>query len=897
MRFDDYTDDARAVVERANSKARHATNPQLTAEHILWEILETRETHAMNIFVFLGTQTATLSKALKDEIASLPKVEGQTKVVIAPTLVRVFDQARTNARADGSPATSTGHLLAALAFIGGTRAHAALVGSDVSSRRVLRAALRVQHSEQMTRRKTGSTAIPTSRRDRHARHEDENNEEQSWLERFSIDLTERAAKGQLDPLIGRDDEIRRLLEVLGRRRKNNPVLIGEPGVGKTAIIEGLARRIAEGDVPDLLRGRRLVSLDLGSMVAGAKLRGDFEERLKRVLAEVTDAGGQIMLFVDEIHTIVGAGGSSGGGMDAASLLKPALSRGELNLVGATTVTEYRQSIERDAALERRFQPIWVHEPDKATSLSILRGIKEVYEVHHGVRITDAALTTAVEMATRYVADRAMPDKAIDLIDEAASRLRLETDALPGPIDEIQRRYARMEAERNGLAREGSEKALAERDDLDHSLEQLGEELETKTADWRRERDIIARIRQVREALEEAHRDEERAERAKDYESVQRIQLAQIPETMRALHKLEGELAVVQKDGGWVREAVCREDIASVVGSWTGIPLTRLSEDESAKLVDLEARLGMQVIGQDRAIKALSNAIRRARAGIQDPDRPLGSFLFLGPTGVGKTHLVKAVTELLFNDIHAMIRLDMSEYMEKHAVARLVGSPPGYVGFEEGGQLTEAVRRRPFSVVLLDEVEKAHAEVFDILLQVLDDGRLTDSMGRVVNFNNTVIIMTSNLGSGAIIDAAQDADQARINESVDKALRGFFRPEMLNRIDETVIFNRLERDHIRRIVKLQLRELKQRLAAKGIKLTLDDDALELLAERGYDPAYGARPVKRAIRQLIEDPLAALLISGEFSEADTVQVTPDDTDPSTLRFSAQIKETSTTSGPVS
>ena len=871
MRFDDYTDVARKVVQAANAAAKQAKNPQLTAEHVLLELLEQRGSQAYNIFISLGTQTATLHKALADELDGLPRVEGQERVIIAPELLRVFDQARANARAVGSPGTSTGHLLAALAFVGGTRAQAALIGSGVTSKRVLSAARRVDNPEPYTMRRGDGTGSAGRSAGSGAGDRDDGQGPESWLERFSVDLTLRAAEGKLDPVIGRDDEIRRLMEVLGRRRKNNPVLIGEPGVGKTAIIEGLARRVAEGDVPDVLRGRRLVSLDLGSMVAGAKLRGDFEQRLKKVLQEVTEAGGQILLFVDELHTIVGTGATSGGGMDAAALLKPALARGELHMLGATTIREYRQSIERDPALERRFQSVLVEEPDKGETLSILRGLKETYEVHHGVEIKDAALVAAVEMSSRYVSDRYLPDKAIDLIDEASSRLRLMTDALPQEIDEAQRRLAQLEVEYESLSREGSSAALEQRVGVSGEMEQLRVRLEEKTGRWKRERDILAAIRQVREEVEAAHRAEDQAERAKDYETVQRIQLGSIPELMRRLNKLEGELAVVQKDGGWVREGVGPEDIAGVVASWTGIPVMRLAEDEARKLVELEQRLGSRVIGQPGAIGSVSNAIRRARSGIQDPDRPLGSFLFLGPTGVGKTHLVKAVTTLLFADPKAMIRLDMSEYMEKHAVARLVGAPPGYVGYEEGGQLTEAVRRRPFSVVLLDEVEKAHPDVFDILLQVLDDGRLTDSMGRTVKFNNTLIIMTSNLGSSVIVEATEETSDQEIRDTIETALHEFFRPELLNRIDEVVIFNRLNRDAIRKIVVLELRGLTERLAARALSLVVSEEAIGILATEGYDPAYGARPVRRAIRKLVEDPLSLKLIAGEFEGAGGIRVT--------------------------
>ncbi len=862
MRFDDYTSAARRVVEDANETAKRQAHPQLTAEQVLLTLLDTRDTHAMRAFSFLGTQTATLREAVRDEVTRMPRVQGQQRMLIAPALLRVFEEARATARAMAAPGVSTGHLLAALADVGGTRAQAALRASGATPDRVNAALRRVDDPER------GAASAPggPSRADGGAGEVDADD---SYLARFGIDLTARAAAGKLDPVIGRDDEIRRCMEILCRRRKNNPVLIGEPGVGKTAIIEGLARRIAEGDVPDALRGRRLVTLDMGSMVAGAKLRGDFEERLKNVLREVKEAAGQVIVFIDELHTIVGAGGSSGGGVDASSMLKPALARGELHCLGATTIREYRQSIDRDPALARRFQTVLVEEPQPAEALSILRGLKERYEVHHGVQITDAALVAALKLATRYVSDRFLPDKALDLVDEASSRLRLETDSLPGDIDEVRRRLAQLEVERAALSREGSPSAIAQRGGVDAEMERLRADLDDKTARWKRERDILVRIRQVKESLEGLSRDEEAATRAGDLNQAAEIRFGRLPELRRTLAALEGELAVVQKDGGWVKEAVDAEDIARVVAAWTGIPVTRLAESETAKLLELEQRLGARVIGQPQAIEAVSNVVRRSRSGIQDPNRPLGSFLFLGPTGVGKTELVKALTEQLFDDVHALVRLDMSEYMEKHAVARLIGAPPGYVGFDEGGQLTEAVRRRPFSVVLFDEVEKAHAEVFDLLLQVLDDGRLTDSMGRTVSFTNTVVIMTSNLGSAAILEAAGGPDDD-VRAAVMKALHGFFRPEFLNRVDETVIFNRLSREDIQKIVRLQVRSLGKRLAERGLAFEVTDAAVERLAELGYDPAFGARPVKRALRQHVEDDLAIKLIAGDFKGARGVRV---------------------------
>jgi ATP-dependent Clp protease ATP-binding subunit ClpB len=860
MRFDDYTDEARRVVELANETARRARHPRLTTEQVLVTMLDSRDTHATEIWVFLGTQTATLRRAVADELTALPIVEGDVRLIIDPMLIRVFDQARVNARADGAAATGSGHLLLAMANVHGTRAEAALRASGCTPDRITRAARRVHNME--------STRAPGERPTGAAEQPSEEGTT-SWLDRFAIDLTARARRGELDPVIGRDDEIRRVMEVLCRRRKNNPVLIGEPGVGKTAIIEGLAWRLAEGDVPDLLRGRRLLSLDMGSVLAGAKLRGDFEERLKHVLREVRESDGHILLFVDEIHTIVGAGGSGGGGMDASAMLKPALARGEIHCIGATTVREYRQSIDRDPALARRFQTIVVAEPGFAESVSILRGLEGRYELHHGVAISDAALVAAVRLSSRYVSDRQLPDKALDLIDEAASRLRLMTDALPASIDERRRRLAQLEIERAGLTKEASSSSLGERGAVDAEMARLRTELDEQTERWVRERDVLARIRQTKEQIEALVAQEEEAARAGELERAAELKFGRLPELRRQAAGLDGELAVAQKDGGWLKDAVDADDIAAVVAAWTGIPVTKLAESEATKLLELEQRIEKRVIGQDQAVAAVAAVIRRARSGIQDPDRPLGSFLFLGPTGVGKTHIVKVVTEELFDDVKAMVRLDMSEYMEKHAVARLIGAPPGYVGYEEGGQLTEAVRQRPFSVILLDEVEKAHPEVFDLLLQVLDDGRLTDSMGRVVSFTNALLVMTSNLGSQAILDAEDGNDQA-MRAAVMEAVGRFFRPEMLNRIDEHVIFNRLDTKAIDMITRLQIRSVAKRLESRGWALEVNDEAVALIAAAGYDPDYGARPVKRAVRALVEDPLALRIIGGEFEGCAGIRV---------------------------
>ncbi len=894
MRFDDFTDAARRAVEEANATAIRDRHPQLTAEQLLLTMLDARDTDALRVLIYLGTATATLRQALADEVATFPRV-AQDRMVIAPALVRILEQARANARADGAPATSTAHLLGALAYVSGTRAQAALIHSGASAEAVARAARAIHRGEGGGRRASevvqpaghtpgpshgatvgggpGETVAPSGPSTGAAAGSDEVGE--SMLAQFAVDLTARARAGRLDPVIGREDELRRIMEILGRRRKNNPVLIGEPGVGKTAIVEGLAQRIAAGDVPDALRGKRLLALDLGSVIAGTKLRGDFEERMKRIVQEALESQGQVILFIDELHALVGTGGGGGkGGIDAASLLKPALARGELHAIGATTTKEYRGSIEKDAALARRFQAVQIDEPSFPETVSILRGLKERYEVHHGVQVTDQALVAAVRLSTRYVSDRFLPDKALDLLDEAASRLRLETDSLPGPIDEVRRRIMQLEVEAKALQKEGSASALAQRDLVEKELARLRAQHEEETDRWKKERDIVARIRQVKEELDFLSRGEEAASRAGNLNEAAEIRFGKVPAARRRLAALEGELAVVQKDGGYLKDAVTDDDIAQVVSAWTGIPVTRLAEEESKKLLELEARLGKKVIGQDEAIKAVSNVVRRSRSGIQNPGRPLGSLLFLGPTGVGKTYLVKCLAEILFDDQHALVRIDMSEYMEKHAVARLVGAPPGYVGHEEGGQLTEAVRKRPFSIVLLDEVEKAHSEVFDLLLQVLDDGRLTDSMGRAVSFKNTLIVMTSNLGSEAIVELA-DAPDHEMRAKVKEAIDDFFRPEMLNRIDEQVIFRRLSKDDIVRIVELELGSLARRLADQGLSLRLSDGALARVADEGYDPAFGARPVHRAIRRLIEDPLSFAIIAGTFKGARGVEV---DLDPS-------------------
>jgi len=806
----------------AADTARTGDHAEITPDHLLAALVAQPEGLAVPLLGRAGVEPAALSQQVNERLQSLPKAYGSSAPGMSRETSRVLDEADSARRDMGDEYLSVEHLLLALADKIG-----------VPRDQLLTALRQIRGSHRVT---------------------SQNPEEQyQALERYGRDLTEAARQGKLDPVIGRDEEIRRVIQVLSRRTKNNPVLIGEPGVGKTAIVEGLANRIVEGDVPEGLADKRVVALDISSMVAGAKYRGEFEERLKAVLKEITDAEGEVITFIDELHTIVGAGAAEGA-MDAGNMIKPMLARGELRLIGATTLDEYRKYIEKDAALERRFQPVMVGEPSVEDSIAILRGLKERYEVHHGVRIQDAALVAAAVLSDRYVTGRFLPDKAIDLMDEAASRLRIEIDSLPTEIDVVTRRMRQLEIERMALAKE-SDPASAERlSRLEEELANLQEQADAMTARWQAEKDAIASIRALKEELEVRKGEAERFTRDGDLTRASEIRYGQIPEIERRIEDATRTLAALQADGAMLKEEVDAEDVAEVVSRWTGVPVTRLLESELQKLVHMEQDLETRVVGQDEAVRAVANAIRRSRAGLSDPNRPIGSFLFLGPTGVGKTELARALAGFLFDDERAMTRIDMGEYQEKHNVSRLVGAPPGYVGYEEGGQLTEAVRRRPYAVVLLDEIEKAHPDVFNVLLQVLEDGRLTDGQGRTVDFTNTVLIMTSNL-----VGDPQD----------------FFKPEFFNRIDEVVRFRSLDRDDLRRIVDIQLEHLRGRLAERRLELTVTDAARDWLAEKGYDPDLGARPLRRVIQRAIEDPLALTLLKGGYAEGETVTVDVGDT----------------------
>jgi ATP-dependent Clp protease ATP-binding subunit ClpB len=847
MRFDRFTIKAQEAIQEAQSVAGRNSNQIIEVEHLAVALLAQQDGIVPAVVEKLGVDADTIRKKMEQEMEKFAKVQGAPSGThLSPKLNDVFNSAWDEAQKLKDEYVSTEHLLMAIAEAGATAAGQILAREGITRDRILAALVDIRGAQRVA---------------------DQNPEDKyQALAKYGRDLTDMARLGKLDPVIGRDDEIRRVIQVLSRRTKNNPVLIGEPGVGKTAIVEGLAQRIVGGDIPEGLKNKRIIALDIGALVAGSKYRGEFEDRLKAVLKEIQHRQGETVLFIDELHTLVGAGAAEGA-VDASNMLKPALARGELRCIGATTLDEYRKRIEKDAALERRFQPVLVGEPTVEDTIAILRGLKEKYEVHHGVKIKDSALVAAAMLSYRYISDRFLPDKAIDLMDEAASRLRIEIDSMPVEIDEVERKIMQLEIEREALKKEkdsGSKDRLVK---LEEELRELREKNASMKKQWQKEKEAIQRIQRIRSDIENTRIQEQQAERQGDLDKVAEIRYGTLTGLQKDLDEENKKLAVLQKGKKILKEEVDEEDVAEIVSKWTKIPVSRMLEGEIQKLVKMEERLKERVVGQDEAIITVSNAIRRARAGLSDPNRPIGSFVFLGPTGVGKTELARALAEFLFDDENAMIRIDMSEYMEKHTVSRMIGSPPGYIGHEEGGQLTEAVRRKPYSVILFDEVEKAHPDVFNILLQVLDDGRLTDGQGRTVNFRNTVVIMTSNVGSQWIQELSSEDDKEMRNR-VMEALRAQFRPEFLNRIDEIIIFNRLTPVHINQIVDIQLRLLMRRLEDKKIKLTVTNIVKDYLGKEGFDPVYGARPLKRTIQRRVADPLALKILEGEIKEGDTV-----------------------------
>jgi ATP-dependent Clp protease ATP-binding subunit ClpB len=852
LRFDKMTVKAQEALQQAQEIAARHENQSVEPVHLLAALVEQQDGVVPPLIARLGIRSELITQDIEREIARLPKVQGFTQQNLSRALNDVLERSFSEATKFKDEYVSTEHLFLAIAGEDRDPAGKLLKKNGASHEAILQALAGVRGSQRVTSQNPEATYAA--------------------LEKYARDLTELARRSKLDPVIGRDEEIRRVMQILARRTKNNPVLIGEPGVGKTAIVEGLAQRIVSGDVPDVLKTKKLVALDLAALVAGAKYRGEFEDRLKAVLKEISEAEGQIILFIDELHTLVGAGAAEGA-MDASNMLKPALARGELRAIGATTLNEYKKYIEKDPALERRFQPVLVSEPTVEDTIAILRGLKDRYEVHHGVRIKDSAIIAAATLSHRYISDRFLPDKAIDLIDEAAASLRMQIDSLPTEIDEIERRIMQLEIERQALLKETDAHSVERRAQIEKELAKLREDSSGRKARWQAEKEAISKIRKLKEQIEQLKAEEQRYERAGELAKVAEIRYGKITQAERELAAAQERFAAMQQSGTrMLKEEVDEEDIAQLVAKWTGIPVGRLLEGEAQKLVHMEQRLRQRVVGQDDALVRVSNAIRRSRAGLSDPKRPIGSFIFLGPTGVGKTELARALAEFLFDDEKLMIRIDMSEYMEKHSVSRLIGAPPGYVGYEEGGQLTEQVRRHPYSVVLFDEIEKAHPDVFNVLLQILEDGRLTDGKGRTVDFRNTVLVMTSNVGSTAIFELA-GTEPERARKEAMEALRASFRPEFINRIDEIVIFNPLGKEQLARIVVLLLKDVEKLLSDRQITLELTPAATELLLSEGYDPAYGARPLRRTIQRLIQDPLAREILNGTILPGDHIRVDRD------------------------